>query len=32
MPLFRYKAIQENGAIAEGQLEAGGRQEAFRQF
>ena len=32
MPLFRYKAIQENGAIAEGQLEAGGRQEAFRQI
>jgi len=32
MPLFRYKALQTNGSIAEGQLEAGGRQEAFRQI
>src|SRR6266567_8710037 len=32
MPLFRYKAIQVDGTIAEGQIEAGGRQEAFRQM
>ena len=32
MPLFQYKALQVNGSIAEGQLEAGGRQEAFRQM
>jgi type II secretory pathway component PulF len=32
MPVFQYKAIQGNGAVAEGQLEAGGRQEAFRQM
>lgn len=32
MPVFRYKALQGNGSIAEGQLEAGGRQEAFRQI
>ena len=32
MPLFRYKAIQLDGTIAEGQIEAGGRQEAFRQM
>ena len=32
MPTFQYRAIQTNGAIAEGQLEAGGRQEAFRQM
>src|SRR5579872_3651109 len=32
MPVFQYRAIQGNGAIAEGQLEAGGRQEAFRQM
>jgi type II secretory pathway component PulF len=30
MPTFQYRAIQTNGAIAEGQIEAGGRQEAFR--
>lgn len=30
MPVFTYKAVQANGSIAEGQLEAGGRQEAFR--
>src|SRR5881396_3894905 len=32
MPLFVYKALQNNGTLAEGQLEAGGRQEAFRQI
>ncbi|MGA2543109.1 MAG: type II secretion system F family protein [Verrucomicrobiota bacterium] len=32
MPLFQYKAFQASGAVAEGQLEAGGRQEAFRQM
>src|SRR6478736_6001737 len=30
MPTFQYRALQTNGAIAEGQIEAGGRQEAFR--
>src|SRR5512142_2768639 len=29
MPLFQYKALQADGALAEGQLEAAGRQEAF---
>ena len=32
MPSFQYRAIQPNGAIAEGEIEAGGRQEAFRQM
>jgi type II secretory pathway component PulF len=32
MPTFQYKALQPDGAIARGQLEAGGRQEAFRQI
>jgi type II secretory pathway component PulF len=32
MPLFQYKALQTDGSIAEGQIEAGGRQEAFRQM
>jgi type II secretory pathway component PulF len=32
MPLFQYKALQVGGAVAEGQLEAAGRQEAFRQM
>jgi type II secretory pathway component PulF len=32
MALFQYKALQANGAVAEGQLEAAGRQEAFRQM
>jgi len=32
MALFQYRALQLDGAIAEGQLEAGGRQEAFRQM
>ncbi|HVM49855.1 MAG TPA: type II secretion system F family protein [Candidatus Acidoferrum sp.] len=32
MPVFQYKGLQANGAIAEGQLEAAGRQEAFAQM
>lgn len=30
MPTFHYRALQTDGKIAEGQLEAGGRAEAFR--
>jgi type II secretory pathway component PulF len=32
MPLFQYRALQADGVIAEGQLEAAGRQEAFHQM
>jgi len=32
MPFFQYKALQTDGAVAEGVLEAPGRQEAFRQM
>ncbi|HEU5124358.1 MAG TPA: type II secretion system F family protein [Verrucomicrobiae bacterium] len=32
MPLFQYKALQQNGAMAEGQIEASGRPDAFRQI
>jgi type IV pilus assembly protein PilC len=32
MPVFSYKALQANGGLAEGTLEAAGRQEAFRQM
>ena len=32
MPIFQYKGLQANGAVAEGQLEANGRQEAFAQM
>jgi type II secretory pathway component PulF len=32
MPTFQYKAVQANGAMAEGQLEASGRPDAFRQI
>src|SRR5258708_22620054 len=32
MPLFQYRALQADGVTAEGQLEAAGRQEAFRQM
>jgi type II secretory pathway component PulF len=32
MPTFHYKALQTNGAVAEGQLEASGRPDAFRQM
>src|SRR5215510_7424901 len=31
MPTFQYRAIQTNGSIAEGLIEAGGRLEALRQ-
>src|SRR6267143_1115573 len=32
MPQFLYRALQGDGTVAEGQIEAGGRQEAFRQM
>lgn len=32
MALFQYKAVQANGTVAEGQLEAPGRSEAFAQM
>jgi type II secretory pathway component PulF len=32
MPVFQYKALQGNGSIAQGEIEAGGRHEAFRQM
>ena len=32
MPLFQYKALNASGAMAEGQIEAVGRAEAFRQM
>jgi type II secretory pathway component PulF len=32
MPTFLYKAIQADGTMAEGQLEAAGRPDAFRQM
>jgi type II secretory pathway component PulF len=32
MPQFQYKAFQSDGTTAEGVLDAGGRQEAFRQM
>jgi type II secretory pathway component PulF len=32
MPLFQYRALQADGVVAEGQLEAAGRQEAFAQM
>jgi Ankyrin repeat len=32
MPVFVYRAMHRDGKIAEGQLEADGRQEAFRQM
>lgn len=32
MAIFHYKALQPDGALAEGQLEAAGRQEAIRQM
>lgn len=30
MPIFQYRALQGDGSIAEGQIEAGGRQDAFK--
>src|SRR5215471_4970798 len=32
MPVFQYKALQGNGAVTQGTLEAAGRQEAFAQM
>jgi type II secretory pathway component PulF len=32
MSLFHYRALQNDGTIAEGQLEVSGRQEAYRQL
>jgi type II secretory pathway component PulF len=32
MPVFEYKALSATGAVAEGRVEAAGRQEAFRQI
>ncbi|HWD94602.1 MAG TPA: type II secretion system F family protein [Verrucomicrobiae bacterium] len=32
MPTFQYKAIQSDGTIAEGRIEAAGRPDAFRQM
>ncbi|HSU55458.1 MAG TPA: type II secretion system F family protein [Candidatus Dormibacteraeota bacterium] len=32
MPVFQYRGLQADGAVAEGSLEAPGRQEAFRQM
>ena len=32
MPRFQYRALQTNGSVAEGQLEASGRPDAFRQI
>ncbi|MHB1308234.1 MAG: type II secretion system F family protein [Limisphaerales bacterium] len=32
MPTYQYRALQADGAIVEGQVEAGGRHEAFRQM
>jgi type II secretory pathway component PulF len=32
MPLYQYKAVLSDGSIAEGEIEAGGRQDAFRQM
>lgn len=32
MAVFLYKALQANGTIAEGEIEAGGRHEALRQM
>jgi type II secretory pathway component PulF len=32
MPVFQYKGLQANGTLAEGQLEAPGRPEAFAQM
>jgi len=32
MPTFQYRALQSDGKVTTGELEAGGRQEAFRQM
>ena len=30
MPVFQYKAIQSDGSIAQGEIEANGRSDAFK--
>ncbi len=32
MPVFSYRALQSDGKIAEGEIEAGGRSDAFKQM
>ncbi|HYG22793.1 MAG TPA: type II secretion system F family protein [Verrucomicrobiae bacterium] len=32
MPVFQYRAVRANGGMTEGQLEASGRHDAFRQI
>jgi len=32
MPTFQFKAMQRDGCVAEGELEAGGRADAFKQM
>jgi type II secretory pathway component PulF len=32
MAVFQYRALQTDGALTEGRIEAGGRQEAYRQL
>jgi type II secretory pathway component PulF len=32
MPTFQYRALQVNGSVAEGAIEASGRQDAFKQM
>src|SRR5881397_190679 len=32
MPVFQYRAVQPDGKVAVGEIEAGGRQDAFRQM
>jgi type II secretory pathway component PulF len=32
MPVFNYKAMQSDGSFTEGEIEAGGRQDAFKQM
>jgi len=32
MPSFQYKAVHQDGSVTEGEIEAAGRQEAFRQM
>jgi len=32
MPTYSYRAITPSGTITEGQIEAGGRHDAFRQM
>lgn len=32
MPVFQYRALRPDGAVTEGEIDAGGRPEAFRQM